>query len=117
MRRNQNLHPLLVGIQNGSASVENRLVVLQKFEPRLTVVQILKHRSQMTKTRCVNKNFHVDVNSSTIYISQKAGTTPKKFGKTILNISQKQTPVRFGILVYFQHAEVSKLYFPKDLRM
>ena len=45
-------------------------------------------------------------------IAKRQEQPPKKFGRTILNIGQKQTPVRFGILVYSQHAGVSKLHFP-----
>lgn len=49
-------------------------------------------------------------------IAKRQEQPAKKFGRTVLNISQKQTPVRFGILVYSQHAGVSKLYFlPKKV--
>ena len=37
MWRNQNPHTLLIGMQNGTATVENRLVVSQKFEHRVTI--------------------------------------------------------------------------------
>ena len=37
MQRNQNPHTLLMGMQNGSAAVENNLVLPQKVQQRITI--------------------------------------------------------------------------------
>ena len=67
-------HILLVGLWNGTASLENRLAVPQKVEQKVTLWpsnSTPRYIPKRIENICLHKNLHVNVHSSIIQIAKK----------------------------------------------